>query len=184
MVTAMPAIDPAVALLLASALAVIFAWSGATKLSDVEMFEGAVANYRLIPRRMEKSFAWVVPLCECAGAAGLLFPLTRAFAARALVLLLCLFTGAITINLMRGRTNIDCGCFGPALRQDLSAPLLVRNAVLIVLAALVARPTGERPLEWIDWVTIGFGAATMVMLYANANYALGNAPRTRALEAL
>jgi len=180
----MPAIDPAVSVLLATALAAIFAWSGAIKLSDVEMFEGAVANYRLIPRCAEKQFAWAVPLCECACAAGLLLPSTRPLAAVGLSLLLCLFTGAIAINLIRGRTNIDCGCFGPALRQDLSAWLLARNAVLIVLAALVAMPPGARPIEWVDYVTIGFGAATLVTFYASANYALGNAPRTHALEAL
>jgi hypothetical protein len=180
----MPALDPAVGLLLAIALAVIFAWSAATKLSDVEMFEGAVANYRLVPRGMEKPLAWAVPLCECACAAGALFPLTRALAAVGVMLLLCVFTGAIAINLIRGRTNIDCGCFGPVLRQDLSAWLLVRNAALIALAALVATPPGTRPIEWVDSVTIGMGAATLVLLYASANYALGNAPRTRALEAL
>ena len=74
----MPAIDPAISALCAVALAAIFVWSGAMKLADVEMFEGAVANYRLLPRRMEKTFARAVPLCECACAAGLLFASTRA----------------------------------------------------------------------------------------------------------
>ena len=180
----MLAIDPSIALLLAIALAAIFAWSGTAKLRDIEMFEGVVAHYRLIPRAMEKSLARLVPLCEWACAGGLLFSSTRTFAAVGLVLLLCLFTGAIAINLMRGRTNIDCGCFGPALRQSLSVSLLLRNAVLIVLAALVALPAGQRPVEWIDWVTIGFGAATVLVLYGSANYALANAVRTPALEAL
>jgi uncharacterized membrane protein len=183
-VMAMPAIDPAVALLLAGALAAIFAWSGAVKAVDLERFEGAAAKYRLLPRAVEKHVAWAVPLCEWAGAAGLLNPSTRTCAAVGLLLLLCLFTGAIGINLVRGRTNIDCGCFGPALRQDLSAWLLARNAVLMVLAALVATPTGRRPIEWMDWATIGCGGATLVLLYASANYALGNMPRTHALEAL
>ncbi len=180
----MLAMDPSVALSLAIALAAIFAWSGTTKLRDVEMFEAALANYRLLPHAMEKSVARLVPLCEWACAGGLLCSSTRTFAAIGLVLLLCLFTGAIAINLMRGRTNIDCGCFGPALRQDLSASLLLRNAVLILLAALVAIPAGARQVQWIDWATIGFGAATGVVLYASANYALGNAARTQAIEAL
>lgn len=180
----MPAIDPAVGYLLAIALTTIFAWSGALKLTDIEMFEGAVANYRLIPRRIEQAVAAAVPLCECAGAAGLLFASTRPLAAAALLLLLCLFSGAIAINLIRGRTNIDCGCFGPTLRQDLSVWLLGRNALLMLLAAVVAAPAAVRPIEWIDSVTIAVGAATLLTLYASANYALGNAPRTRALEAL
>jgi len=178
------AIDPAITSLLVIALAAIFAWSAATKLADVEMFAGAVATYRLIPRALEKVLAWSVPLCEGACAVGLFFSATRARAAVGLVLLLCVFTGAIAINLLRGRTHIDCGCFGAALRQELSAWLLARNGVLILLAALVAAPAGTRAMERMDYVTTGVGAATMVMLYASANYALANAPRTRALEAL
>ena len=180
----MPAIDPVVTWLAAVALAGIFGWSAALKLTDIEMFAGALANYRLVPRALETPFAWVVPLCESAAAAGLLLPRTRPIAAVGLVLLLCLFSGAIAINLIRGRTNIDCGCFGPALRQDLSGWLLVRNAGLMVLAAILVAPMAARPIEWIDFVTIGLGAATLVTLYAGANQANGNAPRTGELEAL
>jgi uncharacterized membrane protein YphA (DoxX/SURF4 family) len=183
-VTVVPAIDPAIGSLLAFALAAIFAWSGAMKLADVEMFEGAVANYRLLPRRTERVFARAIPLCECTCAAGLLCSRTRMPGVAGLVLLLCVFTAAIAINLMRGRTNIDCGCFGASLRQRLSAWLLARNAVLVLFAVLIAAPTTQRPSVWLDWVTVAMGAATMVALYASANYALGNAPRTRALAAL
>lgn len=180
----MPVIDPAVGDLLAFALAAIFAWSGAMKFADVEQFAGAVANYRLIPRALEKVLARALPVCEAAGAAGLLFPSTRGLAAAGLALLLCVFSGAIAINLLRGRTTIDCGCFGPALRQALSPWLLLRNALLVILAALVWAPAAVRPLAWLDFVTIAPGAAALVTLYASANYALANAPRTRALEAL
>jgi len=177
-------IDPAISALLAYAQAAIFAWSGAKKLRDLEIFAGAVANYRLIPRAFEKAFARAVPVAECTCAAALLFPSTRTRAAVALLFLLCLFTGAIAINLARGRTNIDCGCFGPALRQGLSRWLLARNGALMLLAGFVAAPVLTRPIAWIDDVTIGMGAATLVCLYASVNYALGNAPHTRTLEAL
>ncbi|HEY6394566.1 MAG TPA: MauE/DoxX family redox-associated membrane protein [Candidatus Binataceae bacterium] len=181
-ITRMLAIDPAIQYLLAIALAAIFGASGAMKLADVEMFESSVANYLLLPLWMEKPFAWTVPLAECACAAGLLSAATRALAAMGLLLLLGMFSGAIAINLLRGRTNIDCGCFGPALRQGLSARLLVRNVLLMIVAGLVEAPAIARPLEWIDFVTIAMGAATLVVLYASANYAIGNAPRTRVLE--
>lgn len=180
----MPAIDPAVGALLAVALAAIFAWSAAMKFADLDVFEGATANYRLLPRRVVRTVSRAVPLCECSGAAALLLPSTRAIGVVCLMLLLGVFTAAIAINLMRGRTNIDCGCFGPAVRQSLSAWLLGRNALLFVLAALATAPRSTRPLAWIDGVTIGLGATALVLLYASANYALGNAPRTRALEAL
>jgi hypothetical protein len=180
----MHGLDPALADLLALALGAIFAASGAMKLGDLELFESAVANYRLLPRLVEKPFAWTLPVVECAFAAGMLFVATRTAAASMLILLLAAFTGAIAINLARGRRDIDCGCFGPALRQELSGWLLLRNLVLMALAAIVAMPVSARPILWIDAVTIGMGAMTLIILYASANVALGNAPRTRALEML
>jgi hypothetical protein len=178
----MHAVDPAFADLLALALGAIFVTSGLMKLGDVELFESAVANYRLLPKMLEKPLAWTLPLIECACAAGMLSRATREPAALLLILMLIAFSGAIAINLARGRRDIDCGCFGPALRQELSGWLLARNAVLMLMAAIAAMPASARPIVWIDLVTIGMGALTLIVLYASANVALGNAPKTRALE--
>lgn len=178
------AIDPAIRDLCAFALALIFGASGAMKLRDLEMFEGALANYQLAPRWMEKPLAYTLPIIECASAAGLLAASMRPVAASTLLGLLAIFTGAIAINLARGRVNIDCGCFGPALRQELSGWLLLRNLFLMILAAMLILPESVRPIESIDVVTIVLGAITLVILYASANFAIGNAPKTRALESM
>ena len=136
----MTGIDPAIRGLCAFSLALIFGASGVMKLRDLEMFEGSLANYQLAPSWMEKPLAYLLPIVECAAAAGLLMASTRAMAASMLLALLTIFTGAIAINLARGRTNIDCGCFGPALRQELSGWLLLRNLFLMILAAIVILP--------------------------------------------
>lgn len=177
-------LDPAIQDLLAIAIAAVFAGSAALKFSDLESFEGAVANYHLVPGWFEKPAAWAVPLCETACAAGILFAAIRAAAAAALVIVLGVFSGAIAINLARGRRNIDCGCFGPALRQELGGSLLARNLALIAGALALELPAGVRALEPVDFVTIACGAMTLTLLYLSANYAIANAPRTRALEML
>jgi hypothetical protein len=148
------------------------------------MFEGSVANYQLVPIWTERPLAYLMPIIECAAAAGLAIPSIRATAASMLLALLTIFSGAIAINLARGRTNIDCGCFGPALRQEISGWLLLRNFFLMILAVAVMLPAGGRAIESIDLVTIVFGALTLVVLYASANFAIGNAPKTRALETM
>ncbi len=177
-------LDPAIQYLLAIALAAIFAGSAAAKFVDLDLFEGAVANYRLVPGWLERPVAWAVPLCETACAAGLLFAATRPAAAAALMILLGVFSGAIAVNLVRGRRDIDCGCFGPALRQELGGSLVARNFVLIFAAFVLELSAAPRALEPVDFVTIACGAITLIMLYLNANYAIANAPRTRALEML
>jgi hypothetical protein len=180
----MRGIDPASRGLCAFALTLIFGASGAMKLRDLDMFEGSLANYRLAPTWMEKPLAYLLPIIECGAAAGLLIASTRAAAASVLLGLLIIFTAAIAINLARGRANIDCGCFGPALRQELSGWLLSRNLLLMLLALIVTIPPTGRPIESLDVVTIVLGAMSLVILYASANFAIGNAPKTRALEML
>ncbi|MHB8380848.1 MAG: MauE/DoxX family redox-associated membrane protein [Candidatus Binataceae bacterium] len=177
-------LDPAIQELLALALAAIFAGSAAAKFADLDQFEGAVANYRLAPGWLEQPVAWMAPICESACAAGLLFAATRTAAAAATVALLAVFTGAITANLARGRREIDCGCFGSALRQELGGWLVARNLGLMITAGALMLSPAPRALEPIDFVTIACGALTLIMLYLSANYAIANAPRTRALEML
>ena len=180
----MPQIDPVLGWMAAAAAAAIFATSGALKFYDLESFRGAVTNYRLIPEWMATPFAWITPVIECAAALGLLLSPIRASGALVLIALLAVFTGAIAINLARGRTDIDCGCFGPALRQRLSAWLLLRNGVLFVLLAFALMPAGARPMDFLDFATVAMAAATVVVLYAAANYLIANAPGLRALGAL
>jgi hypothetical protein len=180
----MSGIDPAISGLCAFSLALIFGASGVMKLRDVEAFEGSLANYQLAPTSLEKPLAYLLPIFECIAAAGLLLASTRVAAASMALALLVVFTGAIGINLARGRTNIDCGCFGPALRQELSGWLLLRNLFLMMLATTVILPTSGRAIESIDLVTIVLGGLTLVILYASANFAIGNAPKIRALETM
>jgi len=180
----MPQIDPVLGWMAAAAAAAIFAASGALKFYDLESFQGAVTNYRLIPEWLATPFAWIAPVIECAAALGLLLSPIRASAALVLIVLLAVFTGAIAINLARGRTDIDCGCFGPALRQRLSGWLLLRNGVLFALLALVLMPAGARAMDFLDFATVAMAAATIVVLYTAANYLIANAPGLRALGAL
>src|SRR5215470_1610374 len=90
------------------------------KFADVGQFAAAVENYRILPPALAAATAWMIPALEALAAAGLLLPAARGGAAWLAAALLALFTAAIAINLARGRRDIDCGCFGVALRQQLS----------------------------------------------------------------
>lgn len=176
-------IDPAIGWIVALGAGLIFLASAAMKLRDLEMFASAVENYRILPGALVKPFAYVIPLAELAGALAMLFPWSRAAGALVLLGLLVAFTGAIAVNLARGRYDVDCGCFGPALRQTLSGWLVVRNAALMAIVALALMPVGTRPIAALDGVTIGFGFATLIVLYISINYVFANLPRLREIGA-
>jgi uncharacterized membrane protein len=179
----MPTIDPAIAWTVSAALAAVFGASAIFKLIDLGEFRAAVENYRILAESFEGAAAIAIPLAEIAGAAGLLIPRTHLASAVLLTLMLALFTTAIVVNLVRGRLYIDCGCFGPALRQPLSWWLPARNIALTGLIAVAALPAGGRILTALDLATVFLGAATIIVLYAGANYLLANAPLLSAFEA-
>ena len=133
-----------------------------TKLRALDAFVGVVHNYRLVPEPLERPIAYALPVVELAIAVGVLLPAVRAPAALAAAILLVLFAGAMAINLMRGRRDIDCGCFATVLRQRLSWPLVLRNLLLAALALLVVPGLGARSLGWLDLVTVGCASTALV----------------------
>ena len=169
-------IDPAIIAVTRVAGSVIFAGSAAMKFSAPMEFRGAVENYRIVPESMAGQVAWVVPILELAGAVGLVFSATREAAVFLLLGLLAVFTGAIVLNLARGRREIDCGCFGPMMHQHLSGWLVVRNAILTILVASAIAPAETRALLPLDYITTVFGGVGLVILYVVLNYLVANAP--------
>src|ERR1700688_1652984 len=180
----MPTIDPAISWTVSLALALVFGASAAIKFVDFAEFRGALENYRIVPEGLSLPAAVLVPSSELACAIGLLVPRYHLTAAMLLSFLLAIFTAAIGINMMRGRLYIDCGCFGPMLRQPLSNWLLVRNCVLMLLGGFAALRSDARAMTSLDVVTIALGASTTLLLYGAANYLLANAPASNKMKRL
>lgn len=174
-------IDPVLIWIAALAAGLIFAASALMKFRNLETFEGAVINYRMLPAFLARPFAYVVPIAELSGAAAIVLPVTRVMGSIMLMCLIFAFTAAIVINLMRGRYDVDCGCFGPALRQTLSWWLVIRNAMLLGMVAIAFCRANGRALSLFDWFTVTAGVVTLLVLYAGANYAFANLPKLREL---
>jgi uncharacterized membrane protein YphA (DoxX/SURF4 family) len=113
--------------------ALVFGTAVLGKLHHRDEFVGLVANYRLVPEPLAPMVAWLIVALETVVMLSLATGVRLAAGAGLAVILLCGFALAMTINLARGRQEIDCGCFQSALRQRLSVPLIVRNLVLTVV---------------------------------------------------
>jgi hypothetical protein len=134
-------------LTLALALATLLAASAAHKLRAREQWPAIVGQYKLVPDVLAGPVAALVPLTEALAAAGLLWPRTRAAGALAAAALLLAYAAALAINLRRGRTSIDCGCFGSRRRQGIAPWMVGRNLVLAALALALLLPTDARALS-------------------------------------
>jgi hypothetical protein len=140
-----------VALLFARlALAAVLVSAGLGKLRDRPGARDAMAAFGVAPA-LAPAVAVVVPLAELVIAVLLIPAATAAWAAAAALLLLAVFTGAILLNLLRGRAPA-CNCFGAASGEPIGPASLVRNGVLMALAAFVAvagwNDAGAGLLEW------------------------------------
>lgn len=58
-------------------LAVVFLSAGVAKIRSVDTLEGVVQNFRVLPARLARPFALVLPPAEIAIAAALAVPATR-----------------------------------------------------------------------------------------------------------
>ena len=155
-------VDPVLALTLRLVLAGLFATAAAAKLRRREAFEGIVANYRLLPPALVAPFARLLPWAELVTAGLLLLPATARLGALAAGLLLAVFAAAMAINILRGRTAIDCGCFVGFTRQRIGWSLVVRNLLLVGACGVLLLPPAARPLGTFDLFTVA--AATIVLL--------------------
>lgn len=158
-------LDPAVSLVLAVALALLFASAVAHKLRDPTYFRAALENYRIVPERLVTPVAALVVVAELAIVATLPFPGLRPAGALLGTLVLAAYAAAIAVNLKRGRTRIDCGCFGAARRERIAPRMVLRNALLALAALAAALPVAPRALAALDFLTIGGAVAAAAILY-------------------
>jgi hypothetical protein len=163
-------------------IALVFLSAAIGKMRSWPIFQGVVANYRLLPQVLVGPVTYALPPAEAAIGAILPTGLLAPWAEGAAALLLAAFAVAIGINLLRGRRHIDCGCFQSTLKQPLRWTLVSRNVLLALLAAAAAAPSG-RPDGWtlVNGLLAG-GALFVVLQSLNALWAVIPAVRRPGIE--
>ncbi len=160
--------------------ALIFARAAWHKLADFTEFTGFVADYRLLPDAQVKTASAALVAVEVAIPMLLLIPATQASGAVLAMLLFGLYALAMGINIARGRTSVECGCGGaPTL---LSPVLLIRNAVLAGLAALVLVAAGSLQLSFGDAAAAVALGSMLWVTFLLSEQVLANGIRARMLR--
>ena len=158
-------LDPLLDLTIAWALAALIAAAALHKLSSWQEWPGLVRNYALLPDAVAGVAAVVLPGAEALTAGALVWPSTRTLGADAAVGLMVAYAAALQINLWRGRTTIDCGCFGSRLRQGIAPWMVWRNLLLAGLALLLRLPVDGRVLTPGELVVAAAAVITLAFLY-------------------
>ncbi|HZF16334.1 MAG TPA: MauE/DoxX family redox-associated membrane protein [Steroidobacteraceae bacterium] len=171
-------VDPVFSLLAIAALALLFGSAALAKLRDRARFTAVLEAYDVLPAPMARILAVGLPFMELAVAIGLFVTQFRPVAAGTAGALLLIYGAGIAWNLARGRRDIDCGCEGFGQRRPIAPWMLVRNAILIGVAAVAGAVPTARPVVLTDVLTIAGGLAVFVLIYFAADRLL--APRALA----
>jgi hypothetical protein len=174
-----PMIDPACALLIVSCAMPLFGAAAAHKLRAIGEFAQTLAQYQLLPAVFIGVAGPAFGLMELAICLGLPWPALRPVGAVAGVALLLMYSAAITINLARGRRDLDCGCGGFGRRTPIGSWMVVRNLSLACMLCLLRFPEASRTLESADAVTIAGGAMAASFLYLSCDVLFGQVTTRR-----
>lgn len=137
------------------------------KLRGYRHFREAVARYDIVPAGLAGFASGFVVAWEAVAIMGLLlWPRVGAVAAAAVF---ALYAVAVTVNLARGRTHIDCGCEWGIRESVASAARLtpwlpLRSAILVLAALAVCAPVSDRAHTLGDYVATS--AATPFLIAA------------------
>jgi hypothetical protein len=145
---------------LSMALALIFLASAVPKLLHPRGFILAVLEYRVLPPRLGRVYARLLPPLELLLALLLLSGTSVRLAAIGQSVLLLSFLVAVSINLARGRT-LDCHCFGKARRRPIGWGLLLQDGALLGASLVLAVITRAwvAPQPWSVFRLLGLGQA-------------------------
>lgn len=164
------------ALAVAAFVALLMLRAAVHKAVDLARFEGVLDDYDLVPAPLLKALRATTPALEILAAAllasGIVAPAGAALAAALLVA----YAGAMGVNLLRGRTEIDCGCGGPG--QPIGWALVVRN--LALAAALIPAGLGLAAPRFLSEGLAAWAVAVAAMgVWIAADQVSANAARMR-----
>lgn len=164
--------DPGILYALLGGFALLFAFSALEKYQDIPAFQQTLSDYRLLPEFLVPVAAIAIVAAEVI-AATLLITQGYLWGVYLSAAVLMLYALGILINLLRGRTHIDCGCLG-SRGEGISFYHVFRNLVLLTLLLTCLFEVRDRSLVWLDYIVIVIAVAAFMCLYATVTLLIAN----------
>jgi len=172
--------DPLILRAFGAAMSVILIVGALGKLRDIEVFQYAVEDYRLLGSHSAAVFARVFPAAELLAGISLLLDWPHGLGMVLGLVVMAVATGGLVISLLRGLTTIECGCGTGG--QRISWGLVMRN---LCLSAAIVAGSGEgavRQLSPIDYFSLTGAVLGLLALYACINQLLANQPLLKEIQ--
>ncbi len=166
--------NPIVESIALTIIAFIFLAGSVRKLTNLGVFEQAIASYELTNDSLTWFLSRFIPILELSAGLLLLIPPMRETGALIALSLLVFVTAAVVINLLRGRTELNCGCGGLEDEQPISWNLVLRNLTLAALVGFSFMGAAHSVFSWVDLVTIYASALAGYGIFAISNQLIAN----------
>lgn len=155
----------------------LFATAAVHKLRAPGWYAGLLARY-LDMSRFSRPLVLLIALSEAGCAVLLIVPATRTVGLLLAAALLLAYALLMSLQLWRGRLDMNCGCAGPASDTTISAGLVYRNLACATVAAMAAL----LPLQATTWsvpviLISGLVGIFMVLVYLACEQLIANAQR-------
>lgn len=164
-------LDPGAWVAVHVGVALVFAAASTSKFRALAPFRATLRDYGLVPEWSVPWLAGALPAAEILVAPGLPFPMLQPWPSVAAGALLVVFAVAMAVNLLRGRTQMECGCTfsgkagGAKASHRLRWHFVARNLAAAGVLALPA--TGAPGLA--DTMTGVLGGVVLYLLQDAAN---------------
>lgn len=116
-------------------IGIVLAVAALGKWTNLPWFVSVVTKYQAVPKRLAPVTALALAVSETLLAVAMIIGAWQPWPAFATFALLALFTLNVVINILRGRINLECGCFSDT-QQKISWKGVLRNAAFMVLAVI------------------------------------------------
>lgn len=159
-------------------LTVVLVGSAVHKARNVTNFADVIAAYDLAPARTSSWIAGFLLVAEFAAAALLaLTPVAGALGLAAAAAIFGVYAAAITVNILRGHVDIDCGCSwagGGGARLTFWHVLRAATLFAAAAAGAIVIASGAATASGVSLLWGIFGAAPLAAAYLGADALIDN----------
>lgn len=176
-------LDPSIVRMIECGIGIILMIGACQKLRDLSMFQAAVEAYDLIPLANARFFSAAYAIIELTVAVFLISNFAPSTSVVSAMILMSVTTFAISINLLKGNTDVSCGCGGIEDEQRLSWTLVSRNAAIISLLCICLFDTRYRTYDLLDSFNLILGSTSIYVVYLLSSQLIANQEKLNRLRA-
>ena len=163
-----------------NALSIMLGWqflvAAYHKLSERQGYQELIQAWQIVPAFIGRQLVVLLAAVELLLVAGFVFESLVLITTLVGAGLLLLYAAAISINIARGRRELNCGCSGLLRRYPMTWRLVARNLLLVCLTLFWGSSAGETPHGWAAWgAATGLGLLFIVTWHAMNDIMLGYA---------